>query len=91
MQPNKSITLTLTGHTFLAGDYNGDSIVDAADYVVWRHSQGASITAYAGADGNGDGVIDDADYDVWRATSARQRSAGARLLHQVFLSRRPLC
>lgn len=64
---NKSITLTLTGSTFLAGDYNGDNVVDAADYIVWRHSEGQSGAAYAGADGNGDGIIDDADYDVWRA------------------------
>jgi hypothetical protein len=64
---NKSITLTLTGSTFLAGDYNGDNVVDAADYIVWRHSEGQPAAAYAGADGNGDGIIDDADYDVWRS------------------------
>jgi hypothetical protein len=63
---NKSITLTLVGKTLLAGDYNGDSIVDAADYIVWRNSEGQTVAAYSGADGDGDGAIDDADYDVWR-------------------------
>jgi hypothetical protein len=64
---NKSISLSLTGKTILAGDYNGDSIVDAADYIVWRSSLGQSVTAFASADGDGNGVIDNADYDVWRA------------------------
>jgi hypothetical protein len=27
----------------LAGDYNGNGVVDAADYVVWRENVGASI------------------------------------------------
>lgn len=51
----------------LPGDYNLDNIVDAADYVLWRRTQGSSVPAYSGADGNGDGVINPADYDVWRA------------------------
>ncbi len=63
---NKSITLTLTGKTLLAGDYNGDSVVDAADYVAWRSAEGQSVTPFSGADGNGDGLIDAGDYDVWR-------------------------
>jgi hypothetical protein len=46
------------------GDYNGNGIVDAADYTVWRDSLG-SMTNLA-ADGNGNGVIDAGDYDVWK-------------------------
>jgi endonuclease I len=63
---NKSMTLTLIGKTLLAGDYNGDSVVNAADYIAWRNSERQPVTAYSSADGNGDGVIDNADYDVWR-------------------------
>ena len=48
------------------GDYNGDTIVDAEDYNVWRGDFGESIAAGTGADGNGNGVIDAADYVVWR-------------------------
>ena len=52
----------------LAGDFNGNGEVDAADYTVWRDSLGANVaTPYMGADGNGNGVIDQADYDVWLA------------------------
>ncbi len=63
---SKSITLNLAGMTYLAGDYNGDFVVDAADYVVWHSSIGAAVIAYSGADGNGDGLIDAADLEVWR-------------------------
>jgi hypothetical protein len=50
----------------VSGDYNGDSIVDAQDYNVWRGDFGNTIAAGTGADGNGNGVIDAADYVVWR-------------------------
>jgi GH35 family endo-1,4-beta-xylanase len=46
------------------GDFNGDGAVDAADYVVWRSSNGSNTDLRA--DGNGDGSINDADYAVWR-------------------------
>jgi hypothetical protein len=48
------------------GDYNGNGIVDAADYTVWRDSIGNTGFAPApDADGNGDGVVDNDDYGVW--------------------------
>ena len=52
--------------TPLAGDYNGDGTVDAADYVVWRKSLGQTGPNLA-ADGNNSGTVDQADYDHWRA------------------------
>ena len=51
----------------LAGDYNFNGTVDAADYSVWRDIQGDWVGRGTGADGDGDGVINDADYDVWVA------------------------
>ncbi len=47
----------------LPGDYDGSTIVDAADYALWRLQFG---TAGPEADGNGDGRVDAADYTVWR-------------------------
>jgi hypothetical protein len=64
---NKSLTLSLTGTLRLAGDYNGDLVVDAADYTVWRNNVGQSVTAYSSADGDGSGMITSDDYGVWRA------------------------
>lgn len=48
-----------------AGDYNGDGVVNAADYVVWRNTKGDTVEPYSGADGDGDGVITDNDYLAW--------------------------
>lgn len=51
----------------LAGDYNDDGIVDAADYTVWRDSFGQTGTGLA-ADGDGSGEVDQADYALWTAS-----------------------
>ncbi|WP_145113347.1 hypothetical protein [Botrimarina mediterranea] len=56
-----------TGQIFEA-DYNGDGVVDAADYTVWRDHVDLEIdepASFFEGDGNGDGVVDNADYDYW--------------------------
>ncbi len=62
-------SLSSTGEILvtLAGDYNGDGNVDAADYTVWRDSVNQQVTPYTAADGNGDGQIDVQDQQVWAA------------------------
>ena len=50
----------------LPGDYNRNSVVDAADYVLWRDTLGNVVAAFSGADGNGSGTIDPGDYSLWR-------------------------
>ena len=65
----KSLTLTLVGEVtaaLLAGDYNRNHVVDAADYTVWRNAYGTSVAAYEGADGSGDTMINDDDYQIWK-------------------------
>ena len=49
------------------GDYNGNGVVDAADYVIWRATEGQSVDPGTGADGSGDGVVGPEDYDHWVA------------------------
>jgi hypothetical protein len=49
------------------GDYNGNHIVDAADYTVWRDTLGKTASPPgSGADGNANGTIDNGDYDFWK-------------------------
>ncbi len=55
-----------TPTTGLVGDYNGDMVVDAADYTSWRDTLGDSVPNGTGADGNNNGMIDTGDYDLWR-------------------------
>lgn len=72
-----ALVLTQRGAS-LAGDFNGDGSIDAADYTVWRDNLG---TGYDLA-GNGDesagseGVVNQADYDLWRNQFAT-RAIGA--------------
>lgn len=55
---------TINRDALLAGDYNHDDRVDAADYVLWRDLL-YSVGMLA-ADGNVNGIVDMPDYDVWR-------------------------
>jgi hypothetical protein len=48
--------------TVLVGDYNGNGIVDAADYIVWRNGLGTIYTQN--------------DYDVWRAHFGEHAGSG---------------
>ena len=60
----------------VAGDFNHNGSVDAADYTLWRNSIGRSGASLA-ADANGDSQIDAADYAVWKANFGRQIGGGA--------------
>ena len=61
----------------LVGDYNGDDVVNAADYTIWRNALGTNVPKYSGADGNGNGAIDAADYDEWKANFGSMAGRGA--------------
>ena len=60
----------------IAGDYGGNGIVDAADYVTWRNTLNQAGTGLA-ADGNGNGQIDSGDYAVWRSHFGSTTGSGA--------------
>jgi hypothetical protein len=61
----------------LAGDYNNDGTVNAADYTTWRDALGS--TTLLSADGSNNGVVDYADYGIWKlnfgATASAQTAA----------------
>jgi hypothetical protein len=65
----------------LAGDYNLNGTVDAADYVLWRHTLSQMVTPSSGADGNGNGTIDDGDYEVWRSHFGQTAGSGTGSYH----------
>ncbi|TWT47199.1 hypothetical protein [Botrimarina hoheduenensis] len=58
------ISYTLATQPVVEGDYNGDSVVDVADYTVWRDSLN-DIGVDLPADGNGDQIVDQEDYNYW--------------------------
>ena len=64
---NGTINIPVNFLVVLAGDYNGDGAVDAADYVTWRETDGQSVAAGTGADGDRNGLVDSNDYAVWRS------------------------
>ncbi len=65
----------------LAGDYNSNGVVDAADFSVWRDTLGS--TTDLRADGSGsvagvpDGVVDQFDYLHWQANFGAVLSLGS--------------
>lgn len=68
------------------GDYNGDGVVDAADYTVWRDNLNATGTpGEVLGDGTTtgdllgipDGVVDEWDYSFWRAHFGESTLSGS--------------
>ncbi|TWT86192.1 hypothetical protein Mal64_39350 [Pseudobythopirellula maris] len=49
----------------LKGDYNGDGVVDSADFTVWRDNLGRGGAPWITGDGDGDGVVGMIDYHIW--------------------------
>jgi hypothetical protein len=80
--PNGQKVVSFSLPTGVAGDYNGDGIVNAADYTVWRDHLGQSTTL---PNDSTPGMVTQADYDVWKAnfgmsspgSGAGSRGAGA--------------
>jgi hypothetical protein len=58
------VTVFLTIRATLAGDYNNDGAVNAADYVLWRKAETAGLPL--ANETATPGTTDAADYDEWR-------------------------
>jgi hypothetical protein len=61
----------------LPGDYNGDDIVDAADYTLWRDT--LNSTNDLRADGDASGTVDAGDYGVWKSHFGEMAGGGANV------------
>jgi hypothetical protein len=59
----------------IAGDFNSDGFIDAADYTVWRDTLGDTGPGLA-ADANGDGIVDAVDYGIWRSNFGASQVSG---------------
>jgi hypothetical protein len=57
----------------VAGDYNGNGVVDMADYVLWRNG-GPLLNEV-----NTPGTVDATDYDAWRARFGNTSGSGSGL------------
>ena len=61
----------------LAGDFNNNGTVDAADFTVWRDSLGAQDESALMGNGDGSGVIDEGDYALWFANFGNSSGSGS--------------
>jgi hypothetical protein len=60
------IALAAMHENYLAGDFNSDGVVDAADHVVWRKNLGEMSELNLNFHGDGSNGVDVGDYDLWR-------------------------
>jgi hypothetical protein len=60
------------------GDYNGNGIVDAADYSIWRNTFGSTTDLRANGNNSGASanVIDQADYTFWKTHFGQTSASG---------------
>lgn len=73
---NELPTLPWSNAAPITGDYNRDGVVNSADYVVWRKSNGQTGWGLA-ADSDLNGRIDAADYATWRSHFGQSSGAGS--------------
>ena len=66
------------GSPTLAGDYNGDGLVNGGDYVAWRRAMSAGGTLLN--ETASIGTVDQADYDAWRANFGANGTPGSGAL-----------
>jgi hypothetical protein len=73
----KDIGWTVIAPPGVNGDYNGNGIVDAADYVIWRDHLNQSFTLQ---NDTTPGTVTQADYNVWRSNFGASAGSGSGLL-----------
>jgi hypothetical protein len=61
----------------LPGDYNGNGVVDAADYTVWRDHLDQEFALPNKDPANLDGIVTQADYDFWKSHFGDSSGSGS--------------
>lgn len=59
----------------LEGDFNGDDVVNLADYSVWRDNLGNSDESVLSNNGNGLDGVDAADYALWKTNFGQSQAS----------------
>jgi hypothetical protein len=59
------------------GDYNGNGVVDTADYIIWRENNGTAFQLTNEVSGVTPGQVTDDDYTEWRARFGNTAGSGA--------------
>ena len=59
------------------GDYNNNSVVDAADYVLWRNHSGTAFQLQNEVAGTTPGQVTVEDYNAWRARFGNTSGSGS--------------
>jgi hypothetical protein len=57
-------------------DFNNDTVVDGADFLIWQRNLGSGTDNLTG-DANGDGMVNNADLQVWQGQFGSTVSATA--------------
>jgi hypothetical protein len=73
---NELPTLPWSSSASVPGDFDHNGVVDLADYVVWRKSQGQTGWGLA-ADSDLNGHVDAADYAIWRSHFGQPPGSGS--------------
>ena len=68
----------ISSETVLYGDFNGDGIVDAADFTVWEDNLGKDASILNG-NGTGAAVVVKADYELWKANFGQTLASSPKL------------
>jgi hypothetical protein len=68
---------TLAAQVNVPGDYNGNGVVDAADYIVWRKHLGTMFQLPNEVMNTSPGNVDQDDYTAWRERFGNTSGAGA--------------
>jgi hypothetical protein len=61
----------------VAGDYNGNGVVDAADYTVWRNHLGQTFQLTNEGPGQTPGMVTPEDYSFWKTHFGETAGSGS--------------
>jgi hypothetical protein len=66
---SQSTIVAFTASPVTSADFNGDGVVDGADFLQWQRGSGKTIGAtHQEGDANRDGAVDATDLELWKAS-----------------------